>query len=538
MKIAHQLSALAGSTIVAMILIGFLGLYGQNASLQGLNTVYQDRVIPLKQLSDVTNAYAVNIVDTAQKLNSGILLWDQARINVSSARQEIETQWTAYRSTFLIEEEKQLVGQLEPLLQVADQAVDSLQQILQQEDALALSRFLQETLYQTIDPVTQILTQLASIQLDVAEAEYSQAASHYITNRNVMIATMLISLVMSIALSWYIIGGIKRSLGAEPNHVAEIAGRVAKGDLNIHIKVRSNDTNSVLFAMKQMTDNLSAIINNVRDSSRSIHVDSSQIASGNANLSARTEQQAASLAQIASSMEELTATVKQNADNSRHASDLTRGAASIAERGRGVVERVVHTMQDISESSHKVADITGVIDSIAFQTNILALNASVEAARAGEQGRGFAVVASEVRSLAQRSASAAKEIKELISDSMSKVQEGSTLAGQAGTTIKEIVTEVERVKNIMDEISAASQEQSDGIEQVSQAVGQMDQVTQQNASLVQDASSAASALENQADRLEQAVAIFQLTDSAQQDVTRESGTHLFPAYSTSTAALT
>ncbi|RAR64571.1 methyl-accepting chemotaxis sensory transducer with TarH sensor [Onishia taeanensis] len=314
-----------------------------------------------------------------------------------------------------------------------------------------------------------------------------------------------------------------RSIVIQPLNSAVVTlERIAKADLTEDIRATTrNEIGKLFAAMRDMQQGPSKTVGTVRESSSSIHVGTREIASGNADLSSRTEEQAASLQQTASSMEELTTTVKQNADNARQASGLALEASSTAGKGGEVVDRVITTMHGISQSSQKIADITGVIDSIAFQTNILALNASVEAARAGEQGRGFAVVAGEVRNLAGRSASAAKEIKTLIDDSVGQVKQGSTLVEQAGQTMQEVVDAVKRVTDIMDEISAASQEQSDGIEQVTQAVGQMDQVTQQNASLVQQAA-AATSLEEQASRLEQAVAVFRLAGGVPQALPAES----------------
>lgn len=317
-----------------------------------------------------------------------------------------------------------------------------------------------------------------------------------------------------------IIRSVTRSLGGEPGYAATIAARIAAGELDLTIQLDERNRGSLLYAMRQMQQQLAAAISEIRDGARNIGASIREISAGNGDLSARTEQQAASLQQTAASMEQLTATVRQNADNARQAGQLAQSASDIAAQGGAVVGQVVHTMQGITDSSRRIADIIGVIDGIAFQTNILALNAAVEAARAGEQGRGFAVVAAEVRNLAQRSAQAAKEIKELISDSVSKVDGGSELVSRAGLTMDEIMQAVKRVTDIMGEVTVASEEQSSGIEQVNQAVTQMDQVTQQNAALVEQVAAAASSLEGQAQRLQDAVSVFQVGAAPSQDLPR------------------
>jgi methyl-accepting chemotaxis protein len=317
--------------------------------------------------------------------------------------------------------------------------------------------------------------------------------------------------VMLQLLFCYLLGrSIFRELGGEPAYAAAVARRIAGGDLSAAVEIKANDKGSMLAAIKGMQQQLTEIVRGIKGASDTIGSASTQIAAGNADLSSRTEQQASSLEETASSMEELTGTVKQNAENARQANQLAAGASTMAVKGGEVVGQVVHSMASINESSKKIADIIGVIDGIAFQTNILALNAAVEAARAGEQGRGFAVVASEVRTLAQRSAAAAKEIKGLITDSVAKVEGGSKLVDQAGQTMEEIVTSVKRVTDIMAEIAAASQEQTSGIEQVNQTITQMDQVTQQNAALVEEAAAAAESMREQAQSLTEAVAIFKL----------------------------
>ncbi len=304
--------------------------------------------------------------------------------------------------------------------------------------------------------------------------------------------------------------GLLRQLGCEPDVAVDITQRIAAGDLTVQVQLKEHDRHSLLYAIQTMRDSLSGIVGEVRFGAEGVVTASAEIAQGNHDLSARTEQQASALEQTAASMEELSATVKQNADNAHQANKLAMEATTIAVHGGEVVSQVVDTMKNINDSSKRIFDIIGVIDSIAFQTNILALNAAVEAARAGEQGRGFAVVASEVRLLAGRSAEAAKEIKVLIGASVERVEEGATLVNKAGMTMGEVVTSIRRVTHFMGEISAASNEQSAGVSQIGEAITHIDHVTQQNAALVQEMAAAASRLKSQANELIETVLVFKL----------------------------
>jgi len=356
------------------------------------------------------------------------------------------------------------------------------------------------------------------------------ALAHYANGRNTAIvkdfektdstfkAVYIAAGVVTLLLLAGVYMGLRRLVVLPLTGAVKRLDAIARADLSEHIGVMGDNEIGRLFAaMRRMQQSLGKLVGDARGSSNSIYVGSTEISRGNTDLSARTEEQAASLEETATSMEQITATVKQNADNARQASSLANDASVTASHGGEVMDKVTVTMRGITDSSKKVAEITGMIDSIAFQTNILALNASVEAARAGEQGRGFAVVAGEVRNLAGRSADAAREIKQLIESSTQQVSEGSALVEQAGNTMREVVTAVKRVTDIMDEISAASQEQSSGIEQINQAVSQMDEVTQQNAALVEQITAAAASLEEQARRLETSVAVFRLPGSVQQD---------------------
>jgi len=344
------------------------------------------------------------------------------------------------------------------------------------------------------------------------------AASGFSTARTFMLLMGLAAMAISVLAAWVITRQLLKQLGGEPDYTAAIAGSIAKGDLSITIDTNSSDKDSLLFEMKEMRNSLVDIVSQVRTGTETIGTASREIAAGNIDLSSRTEMQASSLEKTASAMDQLTSTVKQNADNAREANQLASAASDVAIRGGQVVSEVVDTMSSIDASAKKIVDIIGVIDGIAFQTNILALNAAVEAARAGEQGRGFAVVASEVRNLAQRSAGAAKEIKMLIDDSVEKVGAGTKLVGQAGVTMDEVVDSVRRVTDIMSEIANASQEQSAGIAQVNQSIIEMDSMTQQNAALVEEAAAAAQSLQDQAAELARVVSIFKLVEGEERVV--------------------
>jgi len=352
---------------------------------------------------------------------------------------------------------------------------------------------------------------LIEMQEQNASLQVDRLLAANATNRNVMFATVLLAIVISVWTGYRVVRSVTLPL-RDALHLAET---VSKGDLTSRVTVRSNDEiGQLMRALQEMNDSLVRIVTEVRSGTDTIATASSEIAAGNLNLSQRTENQAGSLQHSAASMGELTTTVRQNADNARQANQLAQSASDVAVKGGAVIGEVVSTMDAINTSARKIVDIIGVIDGIAFQTNILALNAAVEAARAGEQGRGFAVVASEVRNLAQRSASAAREIKELIGDSVDKVDAGTRLVSQAGSTMNDVVEGVRRVTDIMAEITNATVEQSAGIEQVNVSIVQMDDITQQNAALVEQASAAAASLQEQAAGLAQAVSVFRLDAAA------------------------
>ncbi|AUS40792.1 cellobiose phosphorylase [Ralstonia solanacearum] len=354
------------------------------------------------------------------------------------------------------------------------------------------------------------LAELKSAQDRIAKNKVQAQEAAAALARVVSITAAALIALGSLGLGLLMLRDLLRQLGGEPSVAAQAVSAMAQGDLSRVIAVDADDRTSLLAKLKEMQASLSGIVATVRNNAESVATASAQIAQGNQDLSHRTEQQASALQETSATMDELGSTVGNNAENARQANQLASGASSVAAEGGEVVSQVVGMMKGINDGSKKIADIIGVIDGIAFQTNILALNAAVEAARAGEQGRGFAVVAAEVRSLAQRSAAAAKEIKALITSSVEQVEQGTTLVDRAGATMEQIVGAIQRVSNIVAEISSASAEQSSGVSQVGQAVSQMDEATQQNAALVEQSAAAASSLQGQAQQLVQAVAVFKL----------------------------
>jgi methyl-accepting chemotaxis protein len=417
------------------------------------------------------------------------------------------------------DQDKALMTELVETRKIYVSSRDGLMKAKAAGDAAEATRLLEQVYLPSAKVYEGMLQKILDHQrqeIDAAAVRIEEVASN---SRNLLVLLALLVVAFGVAFAWWLTSGITRPI----NEAVALAQCVAEGDLAGHSARDAADYNQdepgkLLFALHRMSGGLVRIVSDVRNGTDAIATASSQIAAGNMDLSSRTEQQASSLEETASSMEELTSTVKQNAENARQANQLAASASDVAQRGGAVVSDVVQTMASIDQSSKKIVDIIGVIDGIAFQTNILALNAAVEAARAGEQGRGFAVVASEVRNLAQRSASAAKEIKALIDDSVGKVAAGTRLVGQAGSTMEEVVASIGRVTSIMAEISNASSEQTSGIEQINQSITQMDHVTQQNAALVEQAAAAADAMQEQAAKLADAVSIFKLGagDSTQQ----------------------
>jgi methyl-accepting chemotaxis protein len=514
--IKSRLIFVIGFLSLQLIVGALIGLVSLGFANDAIKTIYDDRLVAMGQLDRVVRLLNQNQLIIAQAITSDPAAASKQMDEVEANSQTAGKNWDEYFATYLTPEEKILAEKFsEDRKKFVAEGLKPAVEALRAQDAKLATDVLHGAMTQLFLPVKAGINALLQLQLDVAKGEYAKSQRTYRLVLAGCIAGVLLGLVMATLIGVWLIRAISRPLDA----AVKIADGIAAGDLTQRINVLSGDeTGRLMQALKGMNDSLGRIVTQVRSGTDTIATASSQIAAGNLDLSSRTEQQASSLEETASSMEELTSTVKQNADNARQANQLAMTASDVATKGGTVVSQVVSTMGSINDSAKKIVDIISVIDGIAFQTNILALNAAVEAARAGEQGRGFAVVATEVRSLAQRSAAAAKEIKALIGDSVEKVNIGSKLVGEAGATMDEVVASVRRVTDIMGEITAASNEQSAGIEQVNQAIAQMDQVTQQNAALVEEAAAAAESLQDQAAELANVVSVFKLGTSEQKTV--------------------
>ncbi|EGG0698296.1 methyl-accepting chemotaxis protein [Salmonella enterica] len=513
------------SLLLVLALFGLLQLTSGGLFFNSLKNDKENFTVlqTIRQQQSALNATWVELLQTRNTLNRAGIRWmmDQSNIGSGATVAELmqgatntlkltEKNWEQYEA--LPRDPRQSEAAFLEIKRTYDIYHGALAELIQLLGAGKINEFFdqptqsyQDAFEKQYMAYMQQNDRLYDIAVEDNNSSYNQAMW-------VLVSVLIAVLVVIIAV-WF---GIKLSLIDPMNRLIESIRHIASGDLVKRIDVEgSNEMGQLADNLRHMQSELVRTVGDVRNGANAIYSGASEIAMGNNDLSSRTEQQAASLEETAASMEQLTATVKQNAENARQASHLALSASETAQKGGKVVDNVVQTMRDIASSSQKIADIISVIDGIAFQTNILALNAAVEAARAGEQGRGFAVVAGEVRNLAQRSAQAAREIKSLIEDSVSRVDVGSTLVESAGETMDEIVNAVTRVTDIMGEIASASDEQSRGIDQVGLAVAEMDRVTQQNASLVEESAAAAAALEEQASRLTQAVAVFRIHQQQQ-----------------------
>ena len=507
---------LAGFLIVALIgaLVAGIGIYNMAEMNDQAEHAYTNDLLGLSASKEAN----INLISIARGVRSAMLATspeqkDKFLTAVADADKTMQQHLDKARPLFRTAAAKALLDDIDKgnlAYRAGREELIKLMAVDTPEGKAAAVEFMFSTIVPLANKIDDALTALGRNKEAAAAAAAAEESALYDQTRKVMIGLVVASVIIGVALGLLITSGLTGQLGGEPGYAMEVAGLIAAGQLDTVIRTRGNDKGSLLAAMEAMRASLANIVTQVRSGTDTIATASNQIAAGNLDLSSRTEEQASSLEETASSMEELTSTVRQNADNARQANVLAQSASEVAVRGGAVVAEVVDTMASINDSSRKIVDIIGVIDGIAFQTNILALNAAVEAARAGEQGRGFAVVASEVRNLAQRSAAAAKEIKTLISDSVEKVDAGGKLVDQAGVTMSEIVQSITRVTDIMSEIASASAEQTMGIEQVNSAITQMDEVTQQNAALVEEAAAAAASLQDQAETLAEVVSIFKL----------------------------
>jgi methyl-accepting chemotaxis protein len=540
MKVGTRLALGFALVLVLLVAVAVVGILRM--------AQIQDRLDHVVSVSNVSTGLVVemrnNVSDRLASLRVLTLMTDPADMEPEIVKFKEQTakydaaqaKLAALFATYANGQEKALLNQIKEHEATAMPAIARATELYLAANAMDATRVMIREVRPVQRKWTDALNALSALEDKQNAQSKADAEAAFASARNFMLILLVLAVVMGVVAAVAITRSLLKQLGGEPAYTAKIAGSIAHGDLSIAIDTKASDRGSLLVEMKEMRNSLVGIVQQVRRGTETIGTASREIAAGNIDLSSRTELQASSLEKTASAMEQLTSTVKQNADSAREANALAATASDVARKGGDVVSQVVGTMGEINTSANKISDIIGVIDGIAFQTNILALNAAVEAARAGEQGRGFAVVASEVRNLAQRSAAAAKEIKTLIGDSVEKVERGSKLVGQAGVTMDEVVSSVKRVTDIMSEIANASAEQSAGIAQVNMSIIEMDSMTQQNAALVEQAAAAAQSLQDQAGELARVVSIFKLEEGEEHHVPAQARAAA-PAVTTTTAVV-
>jgi len=542
MTIGTRLLILVGFMMIISIIVGILGITGMRSAREGMRTVYEDRVVPLKQLKIIADMYAVNIVDTTHKVRNGNLTWAEGIKNVDEAETTITKQWEAYLGTYLVGQEKALVAQIKPAMEKADAAVETLREIMTEQSNDKIAEFSIQSLYPVIDPVSELFGELVDVQLDVAKSVYEQGTASYRRLFAVNLSIIIVGLLLSLGLAIIFIRAITRPIA---DAVTALNG-ISEGDLSVDVKVESTDeTGQMLAAMQRMVANLketalmaekvaqgdlrvsvkvlsekdilgkalagmvsrlNEIVADVKFAADQVAVGSQEISTSTEEMSQGATEQAAAAEEASSSMEQMAANIKQNADNALETEKIALQSAERAKDGGQAVRETVAAMKEIAEK-------IGVIEEIASKTDLLALNAAIEAARAGEHGKGFAVVASEVRKLAEHSSVAAAEISRLSKSSVD-------IAEDAGGMLRDLVPEIRKTAELVQEISAASKEQNTGAEQINQAIQQLDQVIQQNTSASEENSATAEELAGQAAQLQDTISFFRIDDAGKKTTAR------------------